>query len=247
MLAQYCLLLALTLLAHSSVQAETRNFMTHFIKPFSYQEDGEIKGFAVAVVKQLAIKLKVDVSFTIYPFKRALLTVQKKPNRALFIVARRPERENSVKWVGPLITSSVYFYKRRGSPFIIHTLEDAKRVKLIGVGAGNADHRYLTGLGFTNLSPTNNQKQSLQMLNKKRIDLTPISEIVMPQMAIDAGIDPNKFQATKTKLYDSTLYIAFSIDTSDSEVQRWQLSLDQFKASGEYQKLYRSYIQDVLP
>lgn len=247
MLPQYCLLLALTLLASFNLPAETRMFMTHFIKPFSYQEEGEIKGFAVDVVKQLAINLQVDISFNVFPFKRALMTVQNSANSALFIVARRPEREDTVKWVGPLVTSGVFFYKRRGSALAIQSLEDAKQVTLIGVGDGNADHSYLKSLGFTNLAPTNNQKQSLQMLIKRRIDLTPISQIVMPEMAKDAAIDPSNFQVTQTKLYDSTLYIAFSNDTSDSEIHRWQQALDLLKFSGEYKKLYSSYINAGFP
>ena len=63
----------------------------------------------------MAAQLKIEVS--LYPFQRALLMVQQQPNTALFIVARRPERENTVKWLGPLSSSYVYLYKHRDANF----------------------------------------------------------------------------------------------------------------------------------
>ena len=69
----------------------------------------------------------------------------------------------------------------------------------------------------------------------------------MPAMAAETMLDLNKIQNTNIKLYESTLYIAFSKETSDDEILRWQQALDQLKLSGLYQKLYLAYIQPDLP
>ena len=111
------------------------------------------------------------------------------------------------------------------------------------VQRGNADHYFLKDKGFTGLSVTNNQMLSLQMVDKERVDLTPISELVMPELAKAAGIDLNNIQRTDVKLYDSTLYLAFSKNIPDKTVAEWQQALDSLKSSGKYQELYNNYLQ----
>ncbi len=239
----YLIPITLIFLLLNPSQAKSFTFLTHFIKPFSYLEKSEFQGFAVDIVRELMKRIGHPENFKMYPFKRALLTVQKTPSHALFIVARRPEREGTVKWVGPLISSGVYFYKKRGSDFHIEKLDDLKNLNSIGVGRGNADHTFLQNHGFTNLLATKDQKQSVQLLEYGRTDVTPISELVMPEMAKEAGIDINGIERTDLKLYDSVLYLVFSIDTPDETVAQWQEALDALKSSGEYQQIFNRYIQ----
>ncbi|MFT5699399.1 MAG: polar amino acid transport system substrate-binding protein [Desulforhopalus sp.] len=223
-------------------KAESYTFLTHFLKPFAYQEKGEIKGLAVEIVKEMMSILDHPQNFTLLPFKRALLTVKNSDNCALFIVARRPEREKTVKWVGPLISSTVYFYKKKGTPVDVRNLSDVKKLQSVGVGRGNADHTFLTAQGFTNLHPAEDQAKSLQMLLMERIDVTPMSELVIPDMAIHARVDINSIEQTAVELYDSVLFLVFSKDTPDEVVIQWQRALNKVKSSGKYQEIYDRYI-----
>ncbi len=217
-------------------------FLSHVIRPFTYEENREIKGFAVDIVKEMMALMKHSQEIKIYPFKRALQTVQRTSGHALFIVARRPERVDTLKWVGPLISSGVYFYKMKDSPIQIGNLQDVEKVAAIGVGLGNADHAFLLANGFTNISPVPNQLQSVRMLSKGRVDVVPISELVMPEMAKQAGIDSNRIERTGVKLYDSVLFLVFSKETPDATVAHWQHALDRLKDSGKYQQIYSEYV-----
>lgn len=240
----YIAVLALLLSASSQFAYPESNhrFITHFIPPFSYEEEGEFKGFAVDLVREMMMDLSHPVAFEMYPFSRGLLKVQTTSNIAFFIVAWREERDKTIKWVGPLISSGVYVYKHKDNPDSIKTLEDLNKLPFIGVGRGNADHTYLSDLGFRNIYPTNDHLVSLQMLASDRIDATPMSELVLPEVAKKAGIDLSSIQKTDLKLYDSTLYLGFSLDTSDEEVARWQTALDKLKADGRYDRLYQKYV-----
>lgn len=221
--------------------AKKITFLTHFIKPFSYEENGEITGFAVEIVREMMKVLNHPEKIEIFPFIRAFHIVQSTPNYALFIVSKLPEREQTVKWVGPLISSGVYFYKKKETLLKIDSLDDIKKVLAIGVQRGNADHVMLQQKGFTNLHPTNNQMQSVQMLYRGRIDVTPISELVMPSMAKQAKIDVNSIEKTNVKLYDSTLFLVFSKDTPDEIIKKWQKAFDMVKKSGKYKNIYNKY------
>jgi polar amino acid transport system substrate-binding protein len=239
-------LLCTTLLCINIAEAKKITFLTHAIKPFSYLENNVIKGFAVDIVREMMRLQESPGAFEIYPFIRGLRMVQNTPNLAFFIVARTASREETVKWVGPLITSGVYFYKIKGDPIKANSLENAKNMYQIAVQRGNADHTFLWDKGFTNLTTTNNQLLSLKMLYKGRVDLTPISELVMPEIAKEAGIDINNIERTDIKLYDSTLYLVFSKDTPDETVAEWQQVLDSLKISGRYQDIYRNYLTSNL-
>lgn len=68
----------------------------------------------------------------------------------------------------------------------------------------------------------------------------------MPFLAKAANIDINTIERTPVKLYDSTLFIAFSNDTSDEVVALWQQAFDELKTSGQYQAIYdRYFTQEV--
>ncbi|MDU0353718.1 transporter substrate-binding domain-containing protein [Paraglaciecola aquimarina] len=228
------------LFSYNSYANEIR-FLSHSIKPFTYDEKGEMKGFAVEIVETLMERTNTREKISLYPFKRALKNVQSKDDHALFIVARIPERENTVKWVGPIFSSDVYFYKKKGSAISIRSIDDIRKVRSIGVQLGNADFTYLTGLGVTNFSQTISHTQSIKMLNKGRIDITPISEFVLPYVTAEAGIDINNFERINFKLYESSLYIAFSKNVPNETIVAWQNALTSIKSSGLYAEIYQKY------
>ncbi|MCT8987437.1 substrate-binding periplasmic protein [Shewanella phaeophyticola] len=140
----------------------------------------------------------------------------------------------------------MYFYKKRSANLTLSRLDDLKRLQNVGVVLDNADHSYLNSIGFTNLSTDNDQLQSLRMLSYGRVDVAPMSELVMPFLAQAANIDISTIERTPIKLYDSTLYIAFSADTSDAVIAQWQHAFDQLKASGRYQTIFDQYFNKEI-
>ena len=236
------------LLSPSLPKAQDVSFYSHFIMPFTYVHNGELRGLAVDIVKELMAMVDHRVLFSMVSFKRGLVSVQEGSQSALFVAARRPEREGTVKWVGPLISSAVYFYKRVGSPVELTGMNDLKTVGIISVERGNADHTFLKSLGLKNIVQTHDHMASLKQLVAGRVDVTPMSELVMPIMAEQAGIPLDKIVRTDLKLYDSDLYIAFSLDVPDATVAKWQRALDELKSSGRYEAIVNTYIAvDATP
>ena len=72
-------LLCTALLCINIAEAKKITFLTHAIKPFTYQEDGIIKGFAVDIVREMMKLQEYPEEFEIYPFIRALRIVQNTP------------------------------------------------------------------------------------------------------------------------------------------------------------------------
>lgn len=235
-------ILLIFLCTFTNLFANKITFLTHEIKPFTYVNNDKVNGFAIEIVTSMMKINKHPIKFDIYPFKRALYTVQNRDNYALFIVAKRPERIDTLKWVGPLITSGVYFYKRKDNNIILNTLDDARKVNTIGIALGNADHTYLKDLGFNNLRAPTTQRSSIHMLYLNRVDIAPSSELVVPEILKTLKLNKEFIERTDVKLYDSTLYLVFSKNVSDKVVKKWQDALDTLKANGTYEEIYNRYI-----
>jgi len=219
-------------------------FMTHVIKPLSWQDQQqEFHGLAYDLSASTMARMGCDrARVGLYPFARALRLVEEQDDMVLFPVARTPDRESAVKWVGPLILNGVYFYQRSDNAVVIHTLDQLKQLHSIGVGNGNASMTLLSQQGFKNLYPVNDEIQALRMLALKRVDAIAVGEVVIHQAEHGGDFGAAAFRKIDIKLYDSSLYIAFSKNVSDADIAKWQKQLDIVKKA-RYPSLYRQYIQ----
>lgn len=225
-----------------SVSWSDIQFLTHPLRPFSFiDENDQLNGVAVELVQEMMKLRKQEHEIIDVSFKRALKIAQTKKSSALFIVMKTKERESTLKWVGPLFSNGVYVYVNRQHDPGIKTFDDLKKLKMLGVGLGNTDHKFFTDKGFKNLIVAYNQEESVQQLYHGRIDATPMGEMVFDESVKAYGLKPERFKKTDVKLYDSKLYLVFSKDIPDEEVSKWQEVLDQLKQNGTYDQIMKRY------
>ena len=219
-------------------------FMTHVIRPLSWQDSQkQYRGLAYELSAMTMSRLGYKPqAIETYPFARALRLVETTDDQVLFPVARIPERENLVKWVGPLISNGVYFYQRKDAKTNIRTIEDLKKLPSIGVGRSNASMALLAKQGFRNLYPVSDETQAIQMLALGHVDAVAVGELVILAMQRSERLGPVAFRRIDIKLYDSDLYMAFSKNVSDQEIQRWQRGLTEVRKE-RFQTLYDHYIK----
>mgnify|MGYP000432678060 CR=1 FL=1 len=227
------------------------NFLTHNIKGKFYIDDNsQIRGkkhagrraFNLELVREMMIIIKHHIKFQEVPFKRGLKFVQNKDDFALFNVTRKPSREDTVKWVGPLQEDITYFFEMKNSPTQIQTLEDAKKVDSICVLNGGIYETFLTKNHFKNLVPTNSYAQCFKMLKKNRVSLTASSLLALPERLKDANIQKKDISKTPVVVFKTQGYLSFSKNISDESILRWQNALNQLKKSGKYNQLINDYL-----
>lgn len=222
-------------------------FLAHDIPPFSFVKNNELQGAAIellAAMKEVQNLAKVETK--VFPFKRAMYTVEQRGNYALLVVAKRPERESRYKWVGPLFHNQVFFYQNRTNPQDIDHLSDIKSNSAIAVGLGNADDEYLSSLGFKNLSRNMSQQDSLILLQKKLVDLTVMGEMTFYGINKYGAFNNVDITRTNVKLYDSSLYIVFSKTVSDQTIAQWQNALDSIKSTPVFTNVMEKYFPAEL-
>jgi len=226
-------------------------FMTHNTQGKTYKDgNGELRGikhsgrraFNLELVREMMILLNYPKTIIDIPFKRGLLYVQSKQDYALFNVTRKPSRESTVKWVGPLQSDKAYFYELKNALTGIQTLEDAKKIESICVLNGNIHDEFLQKNGFDNLTRNNSYAGCFKMLAHKRVGLTPSSVLSLNERLKAAGISPQDVERTPVLLFNTDGYLAFSKNVSDDVVKQWQDALDKLKRSGRYDQLVQEYL-----
>jgi polar amino acid transport system substrate-binding protein len=235
---------ACCVLAGSCWAAEQKlSIVTEEWAPYNYSEDGAIKGFSVEIVRAMAQALNADIDIRMLPTMRAKASLEGNKRTMLITMLRTPERETKYKWIGPLGDSSIYFYKRKGDPLAVATLEDTKNVRAICTRQGAFTTSRLQAAGFTNLETGASDGNAVyKMLIFGRCDLavsdSPLGVVhLLKQMnyPLDAVVQ------TPVKLIASPIYIACSKDISDTEIARWQAALDKLKSSGVFQAIQKKY------
>jgi len=224
---------------HVSNASENFKIMAEDLPPFIYENSNsnEPEGIAVKIVQELAKKMNHSQNIEIASWNKAYNLIKDNDGYALFPVSRRPNREAHFKWVGPLLKSTSYLYKRKGSALSINSLEDAKKVTAIGVVKNYAGHQLLQKEGFTNLIAVGHTKGVIRALAFKRADLIEVGDVFLPFRSKQAQVDYKLLERTNVKLLESFQYLAFSKNTPDHVVLMWQKALDEMKEDGTYNKI----------
>jgi len=217
----------------------TFQVLTEELKPYSYREKREIKGVSVEIVREIMNKLGHPDTIKILPWSRAYNLTLNNPGYILFSTVRTPERENLFKWAGPLGADVVALFALKGSGIVISSLEDAKKVKSIGAYKDDVGEILLKKHGFANLHSVVDDRLNVKKLAAGRIDLWISNELIGHALAMDMGYQ-EKFEVVFKK-ENGFLFLAFSLQTPDEEVARWQKAMDDLKSSGRYAQILDKY------
>lgn len=215
------LCVAMLLLISTNLVAANLTIYASDNPPQNYlDKDGKPTGHAVEVVEEIMKRVGETSKIQIVPWARGFNEIQQNSNVVLFSTARTEEREKLFKWVGPVLVAENVLLKKKTRKIAISTIEDAKKVKSIGTVRGNSREKLLKDLGFTNLADVTKVEQNIQKLAADRIDLMIIGNVVWRQLAATADLKPDDFEEAFV-VNQNIAYIAFSKDTPDETVRKW--------------------------
>ncbi|WP_319584360.1 transporter substrate-binding domain-containing protein [uncultured Pseudodesulfovibrio sp.] len=207
--------------------------------PLVYADQGKLWGVAPEMVLEIQKIVGDDSPLKDTPWLRGYEQTQKQTNQGLFAIVRIPEREKLFKWVGPIFGEGDYFFKHRGVPLQIKSLDEARKVGRIAVRKDGYTHQALAAKGFTNLDVGPTYQSSYMKLVEDRVDLVLMGERTYYYMVKKAGLDPAEFERTDCKFGNSAAWLAFSLDVPDETIQKWQNALDTLKKNGRYQEIMK--------
>ena len=233
------------LFAEMPADMEKLHIYTEEFAPLNFMQHGKISGQATEVVQELLKRMKVKKDITLLLWSDAYQKLVNEQNIALFSTCLTSARKDLFKWVGPISSAEIYFYTSKDCTLEIESLEDAKDVPKIAVLKDYAIAGILKEKGFKNLIEFNTTREIFTKLLSGEVDLFPCSNLVMNSELKKIGIAQNEFK--KALFITSELeYIAFSKSTSDDLVQIWQNHLDNMKADGTFNTIFKKWLPDEI-
>jgi len=228
----------------SCLNAENKISLTaEVFPPFQYINDGKLIGISVDIVKAIQKEVNSHTKIKAYPWARAVKLTNAKANRALFSMLRTPDREKKYKWVGPLTSMKLVFFKKKGSTIKLESIEDAKKVARVGVTKGVANYEMLKKQGFQNLQVLSGgrDEKNINKLVDGNIDLWPTLLMAGKYNSKRMGLAGEIVPINNVVAFEGDMYIAFNPQTDDNIIQKWQKALDKLKLDGIVDRIKNKY------
>ncbi|NIZ13890.1 ABC transporter substrate-binding protein [Phaeobacter sp. HF9A] len=225
-------------LAVTCVNAEPIKAYTAHLPPYSIAPDLEHPGIAHEIAAEMAQRAGVELEVEYLPWSRALNMVEKQPGVALFPAARTATREDTLGWVGHLISANQVFVSK-GAP--VNSMEDAKKLSKIAVLNSTVMDKILTGKGFENLSRVNSSVQAVKLVQSGRVDAWFAIEQETVALFKADGIDPSVFTFGET-IQEVPLWLATNHSFDAETAAALAAALDSMKADGSYDAIVAHYL-----
>jgi len=219
--------------------------MTEEYPPITFNEKGKPSGFVTDMVREIAKRRNISDNIILTSWKNAYNMTLLHPNLILFSAERTPERENLFHWVGPVGKNSSILYSKKGSGIKVNSLENAREIEAIATTTDWFTEQYLKGEGFTNLVSSSDPAENVRQLMNGEVQLSIFTDITIPEIVNRTGYSLDDLEPVLT-VHETYFFIAISKDTPLEEVKAWQLTLDDMKKDGTFEKIYRNYLPEVI-
>jgi polar amino acid transport system substrate-binding protein len=222
------------------VRADTLQVVTE-TTPYTYLQGGRVVGAATEVVeKTLALAEFQDYRINLYPWARAYDMALKEPNVLIYLIARTAERERQFKWAGEIMKIDYHLYRLKArNDVVVNTLADARNYR-IGVMRDDVRHQYLMSKGFTKLVISAQWRDNFNKLINRQVDIVPLTVDDAQGLCAEAHFDCAALERMLTLDEASTsLYMAYSLATPDSVVDRTRAAFDRLIANGDIAAIMR--------
>lgn len=210
--------------------------------PYQIETKDGLKGISIDLVREIQKRIGNTKEIKVFPWKRGYNITLQKEGYALFLTTKSKKREPLFKWVGPISSMKIAFFKNSfRTDLNINSIEDAKNVSSIVVAENTISHEILSKMNFKNLHVNTLANNAFPQLVENKVDLYPVEYDAflykLKKLKLEKKIVPVKMKP----FFESELYIAFNKNTNDKTIKLWQDTLDSIKNDGTYKKIVENY------
>lgn len=215
-------------------------YLTQEFRPLNYTENGRPAGLAVALLKHLWQEMGIpEQPIRVMPWPRIYDAAQLDPHTVIFSVYRTEEREESFKWVGPIVQGRLALFALRARHLAVRSLGDMEGRRI----AALRDTAEAIKILRAGLAPiyASRAELALQLLESGRVDAVAMDVFAFRRTMAVMGLPPDTFEVVWV-LSEDSLYYAFSRDTADALIARFQRALDAVTQRPVYRNLLNFYL-----
>jgi polar amino acid transport system substrate-binding protein len=211
---------------------------TEISPPSSLVDNGQITGYTTEKVREIMKRTGTTYDIELLPFKRAMLSVQTRPDTCIYSLTRLPERETLFKWVGPTHSSDWTLFGRAGKNYQVRTLEDARKYH-IGAYFGDVRGETLTAMGFT-VETVRERLSNPRKLLADRLDLWVSSRQMGGSLIAQNGWQGQIVPVLSFKRTE--LYLACNVGVPDALIAKMNAALRAMNSEGVSTAIERKYL-----
>lgn len=248
----------------TALQAEPRGLVpatedglrivTEELPPYNFaspQESQRMTGLSTQVVQAVLRQLHLTAPIQSMPWARAYELARLHKDVLIYSIGRSKERESHFKWVGTIAPTDFYLFSHARHPITLRRLEEAKPFQVATVNE-DIGEQFLEGQGFVkgfNLQSSVRYEHNYDKLRRGRVDLWIMTELAARYIARRSGDDPDRALHKSLALPElgSAWYMAFGNKTSDAQVERFRLALDEVKRSGLHDHILQQWREGAEP
>lgn len=213
-------------------------FLGANVPPFSWREDDEIIGINIEISQQAAHASGFSAHSKIVPLKRAFQIIETNQNHFLVGLARTPERERHFKWVKPLITTRIGMLRWQPDPISANDIRAE-----VCAHYGTPMEHWLKTHNHPDYIIVNDEEACFQLLTNGLVKYW-FTEMHLAQYLIkQKELDTNNLIEEKI-IMSPQLFLATSLNTSDTVINPIKNQLDIMKEKGIFEKIINRYIKN---
>ncbi|WP_338668208.1 substrate-binding periplasmic protein [Pseudodesulfovibrio methanolicus] len=220
--------------------AEHLTYMTEEYWPMNYTRNGRLAGLSVELLKRMWREMGVpEQPIHLFPWPRAYDMGHVDPRTMLFSMYRTKGRESDFKWVGPIVQGKTEVFTLRSRGLNARSLKDLGGWRLAAVrDVASANILRDAGLPY---SGSRTPDTAIGMLARDRVDAVAMDALQFHHFAARLGCPFGEFKPIMTLCTDP-LYYAFSLDTPDALIERFQKALKAVTREPGYRALLDRYL-----
>ncbi|WP_240473095.1 substrate-binding periplasmic protein [Arsukibacterium perlucidum] len=247
-MVMFCRLLLVFLLVPLMVAAGARAEVIRLASSNYYPHYGEQlaqQGATIEIIRQAFALQGVQLEIEFLPFARALYESQQGNYSGLVAAWYSDKRAEHFYFSQQLYANQIVFFKRKNDKISYQNFLDlARQQRRLGVVQGYAQPAGLMESGIKTIQVATDQ-QALAMLALQRVDLVP-ADLLNALYLLENKLPQHRQQLDwlTPALEQRPMYLVLSKKdpANQQRIERFNLGLQQLRASGQYQQILDSLL-----
>ncbi len=216
--------------------------------PFQYEENGETKGIAADIIKEIFERMNQSIEIKFYPFPRAIKNIKKGNSDVIFTFYYKKEREQFAEYSKEsLVDQTISLFVNKDSPIVFDGhLSNLNQYKfgLVRFSYGKIFDEAVKNKLITKTEYVSKMENNMKKFIKRRFDILPSDRWVA--LYYYSKIAPKgKIQLKELNPPVQTFpaYIGFSKANNLAPLRdKVDIILKKMKKDGSYQKIIDAYL-----
>ena len=215
--------------------------------PFSFEEQGQVKGISVEVIREAFQRIGQPVTIEISPWARALRRVEAGDVDALFPAAEQAKRKRYADYSVPLFRETVSLFVTDESTFSFNGELSSLEQQVVGVVRGftygKQVDQAINAAPPQHIYKVTSVNQALKMLAKHRIDALINGRLATLYSARRTGLS-TELKELPPALDHLAAHLIFSKKRQlDSVIQAFNAEITAMRESGRIRQITEQFLQ----